>query len=103
MVANAVDIPGHRNITRTVARELSPDSDLGDRLVTIAVGDLTSSEINRALVRGAAYAESLIDLNLINSAALYLRGTTRLVPTSKTSLKAALSTASAGGESLAHA
>jgi uncharacterized protein len=80
IVANAVDIPQHRNIARIAARELSPDSDLGDRLVTTAVGELTSTEVDRALDRGSACAETLIVLGLIDAAALNLQGTTRVVP-----------------------
>src|ERR1700726_3254587 len=34
IIANAVDLPGHPAISHIAARELSPDSDLGDRLVT---------------------------------------------------------------------
>ena len=34
LIANAVDLPGHPAIKRMPARELAPDSDLGDRLVT---------------------------------------------------------------------
>jgi ApbE superfamily uncharacterized protein (UPF0280 family) len=80
IVANAVDIPGHPGISRIAARELSPDSDLGDRLVTTAVGGLTSAEVDRALARGSACAETLIVLGLIDAAALNLQGTTRVVP-----------------------
>src|SRR6202049_2886099 len=51
IVANAVDLPGHPAISHIAARELSPDSDLGDRLVTTAVGELTSAEVRPALGR----------------------------------------------------
>ena len=34
LIANAVDLPGHSAIVRQPANELSPDSDLGERLVT---------------------------------------------------------------------
>ena len=80
IVANAVDLPGHPAISHIAARELSPDSDLGDRLVTTAVGELTSAEVDRALARGSACAETLIVLGLIDAAALNLQGTTRVVP-----------------------
>lgn len=76
IIANAVDLPGHPGITRIAARELSPDSDLGERLVTTAVGELTSGEVGRALRRGAACSQSLIDSGLIVAAALNLQGTT---------------------------
>ncbi|TGS52683.1 UPF0280 family protein, partial [Mesorhizobium sp. M3A.F.Ca.ET.201.01.1.1] len=32
LIANAVDLPGHPAIRRVPARDLAPDSDLGDRL-----------------------------------------------------------------------
>ena len=43
IIANAVDLPGHPAIVRVPARELAPDSDLGEQPVTQAVG-----EFNRA-------------------------------------------------------
>jgi len=81
IVANAVDIPGHPGISRMAARELSPDSDLGDRLVTTAVAKLTFLEIGQALHRGAACAESLMARGLIQAAALHLQDATRVAKT----------------------
>ena len=40
IIANAVDLPGHPGVVRVPARDLAPDSDLGDRLVTQGVGEL---------------------------------------------------------------
>src|SRR6202521_5959428 len=79
IVANAVDLPGNPAISHIAARELSPDSDLGDRLVTTAVGELTSAEVRQALGRGAAFAERLIASGLIDAAALNLQGITRVM------------------------
>ena len=79
VIANAVDLPGHHAITRLPAREIVPDNDLGDFLVTRAVGNLTRNEIAEALVAGALVAESLLSSDLIHSAALHLCGETRLV------------------------
>lgn len=79
MIANAVDLPGHRAIVRIPACELTPDSDLGKRAVTQAVGELTTEEVNQALVSGARTAERLLRVGLIRSAALNLQGETRLV------------------------
>lgn len=42
LLANAVDLPGNPKIERTPARELDPDSDLGERLVTTGVGPLAA-------------------------------------------------------------
>ena len=79
MIANAVDLPGHRAIVRIPACELAPDSDLGERLVTQAVGELSTEEVNQALASGARTAERLLRVGLIRSAALSLQGETRLV------------------------
>ena len=65
-------------IERHPARELDPDSDLGDLPVTTAVGALPQEAIERALDRGAAEARRLQRLGLIEAAALSLKGTWRI-------------------------
>lgn len=77
IIANAVDLPGHPNVLRVPARELAPDSDLGDRLVTQDVGELTAQEIAAALDAGEAVSGALLSRGLIRAAALHLRGETR--------------------------
>jgi ApbE superfamily uncharacterized protein (UPF0280 family) len=79
IIANAVDLPGHPNIVRMPACSLAPDNDLGDRLVTQGVGELSQVEVATAIDAGAAVAHSLIAEGLIRSAALNLRGETRVV------------------------
>jgi uncharacterized protein len=79
VIANAVDLPGHQGVQRMRARDLAPDSDLGERLVTQAVGKLTSSEIRDALDAGLKVAESLRASGLIRAAALNLQGETLVV------------------------
>lgn len=79
IIANAVDLPGHPAILRVAARELAPDSDLGDRLVTQAVGELSIDDVNRALHAGVETAQRLQNIGLIRSAALNLQGETRVV------------------------
>jgi ApbE superfamily uncharacterized protein (UPF0280 family) len=79
VIANAVDLPDHPNVVRAPARSLAPDSDLGDRLVTRAVGELSPCEIACALDAGVAVAQSLLCGGLIRSAALRLQGATRIV------------------------
>jgi len=79
IIANAVDLPGHSAITRVPAHSLAPDSDLRDRLVTQAVGDLSVDESATALTAGSRVAQELLDKELIRSAALHLRGETRIV------------------------
>lgn len=78
LIANAVDLPGHPAIERRPACELAPDSDLGDRLVTTAVGSLTDGEAATALEAGLGVAESLRRRGLIEAAALFLDGQARL-------------------------
>jgi uncharacterized protein len=79
IIANAVDLPRHPAIVRVPACELAPDNDLGDRLVTQAVGELKLDEVNQALAEGARTAELLLRMGLIRSAALSLQGETRVV------------------------
>jgi ApbE superfamily uncharacterized protein (UPF0280 family) len=83
IIANAVDLPGHPAIVRCPAHELQPDSDLGARLVTRDVGDLSHYEIEEALEAGAACARVLLVRGLIESAALRLHGETRIVAPKK--------------------
>ncbi|MBV8654086.1 MAG: UPF0280 family protein, partial [Alphaproteobacteria bacterium] len=59
IIANAVNLPGHEGIERCRANAIDPDSDLGDRLVTMAVPRLARAEIERALHSGLAVAEAL--------------------------------------------
>ena len=79
IVANAVDLPGHPRVGRARAIDLAPDSDLRERLVTQAVGELMSSEIREALEAGISVAESLCNSGLIRAAALNLQGETAVV------------------------
>jgi ApbE superfamily uncharacterized protein (UPF0280 family) len=79
IIANAVDLPGHPAILRCPAHDLQPDSDLGARLVTREVGDLSLHEIEEALEAGADKARTLLARGLIESAALRLHGKTRIV------------------------
>jgi ApbE superfamily uncharacterized protein (UPF0280 family) len=81
VVGNAVDLPGHQRIGRVRACDLAPDSDLGKRLVTQSVGELTPGEISDALEAGIRLAESLCGSGLIRAAALHLQGETRVIGT----------------------
>ncbi len=64
----------HPAIERRPARELDPDSDLGDLPVTVAVGSLPEAAIAEALDRGAEEARRLRLCGLIEGAALSLGG-----------------------------
>lgn len=77
MVANAVDLD-HPGIRRRPARELQADSDLGDRLVTVAVPPLSPEERAAALDVGLRAAEGFRAAGLIEGAALFLQGERRV-------------------------
>ena len=79
IVANAVDLPGHPGVQRQPACEISPDNDLGKKLVTTAVGNLARAEIDTALSRGLACARSLQISGLVGAAALSLKGVTSIL------------------------
>jgi hypothetical protein len=76
IIANAVDLPGHPRVVRRPANELQTDSDLGERLVTRDVGQLSHTEIERALEAGAGCARNLLTAGLIEGAVLRLLGAT---------------------------
>ena len=74
LIANQIDLPGSKKVARAMASSLSPDSDLGDRLVTVDVQSLTQTEVQQALRAGEYFAQSLVAKELINSAVLTLQG-----------------------------
>jgi ApbE superfamily uncharacterized protein (UPF0280 family) len=79
IIANAVDLPGHPAIVRCPARDMQPDSDLGARLVTRGVGELSAAEIEVALGAGTDKARQLLAAGLIEGAALRMHGETVVV------------------------
>jgi ApbE superfamily uncharacterized protein (UPF0280 family) len=78
LVANAVDLAGHPAVRRAPASDFNPQSDLGERLVTVDVGPLAPDEIDAALAAGWREAERLRRSGAILAAALRLCGQTRL-------------------------
>lgn len=76
LIANAVDLPGHPAVRRAPARDFDPQSDLGDRPVTRAVGALDAAEVEAALDAGRREAERLRRAGLIVAAAIHLQGET---------------------------
>ena len=78
LIANAVTWD-HPAIRRQPANELDPDSDLGDRLVTTAVGALPPAVCAGALAQGAILARRYHQAGLIDSAYLSLQGQSRIV------------------------
>jgi uncharacterized protein len=77
LVANAVDLPGHRAVARAPACDFDPQSDLGARMVTRDVDPLEPDEIDSALGAGLREARRLIAQGRIAAAALHLQGFTR--------------------------
>jgi ApbE superfamily uncharacterized protein (UPF0280 family) len=80
VIANAVNLPDHPGIARIPAREISPDSDLGDLRVTRGVEPLSPSEVETALNNGVEVAALLRKKGLIHSAALCLQRSVRVLP-----------------------
>jgi ApbE superfamily uncharacterized protein (UPF0280 family) len=78
MIANAVDCEDARIIRRPAA-SLDPDSDLGERLVTVSVPPLGPDQIDAALQHGLDAAAAARARNLIIDAALTLQGETRVL------------------------
>jgi uncharacterized protein len=76
LIANAVDVDDPA-IRREPAAALAPDSDLGDRLVTVEVGPLSPEKVERALDRGVARARDMRRRGLIVDALLVLQGQIR--------------------------
>jgi len=82
LIANRVDMGPHQEIVRRPANSLDPDSDLGDRLVTVDVGRLTPSEVQWALALGLEHAEACVDRGLIGAAVINLAGSAVATATS---------------------
>lgn len=77
MIANAVDLD-LPDIQRRPASEMQCDSDLGKRLVTVAVPVLTPDDRAKALEAGLRAAEGFRARGLIEGAALFLQGEHRV-------------------------
>lgn len=84
LIANAVNLPGHRGISRTPACDLAPDSDLGRRLVTTDVALLSERDAARALDAALMIAQHYLDRGLITAACLACQGQRRAIGTAVT-------------------
>ncbi len=78
LIASAVDVDDAA-VERLPATDLDDDSDLGARLVTVAVGPLAAGAVGHALDAGETYAERLRRAGLIHGAVLVLAGRYRVV------------------------
>jgi len=79
LIANAVDIPYSNKIDRQKASSISPDSDLGDKLVTTQVANLSHVEIEEALLRGKECAKKLRASGLVDTVYIALKGKRMIV------------------------
>jgi ApbE superfamily uncharacterized protein (UPF0280 family) len=73
LIANAVNTD-HPAIGRRPARDLDPDSDLGEHLVTVAVGPLDFDALAVALARGRRKARDFREAGLIEAAYIEVQG-----------------------------
>ena len=78
LIANAVAVD-HPAVERAPANALREESDLGARLVTVAVGPLPTDARAAALAAGLAEAQAMQRAGLIVSARLALQGETRVL------------------------
>jgi ApbE superfamily uncharacterized protein (UPF0280 family) len=76
LIANAVDLPDSPLVKRVPACTLSPDSDLGERLVTTAVAPLPPAARASALANGHRRAIGMLEHGLIHAARIGLQGET---------------------------
>ena len=74
LIANAVDLPDSPCVRRVPAVELTLDSDLGERGVTVSVAALSTADVHRALNKGARVAREMIADGAIAAAYLALQG-----------------------------
>ena len=78
LIANAVNVD-HPAIERRPASELKDDTDLGDRLVTVAVSPLPQEIVASALACGEEAARAMMADNLVWGVVLCLQGAVRIV------------------------
>ena len=79
LIAGAVDCADAAGIERLPACEVDPDSDLGDRLVTIAVPELRPAQIADALTRGRDLATAMLQGGQMAGAVILLQGDVAIV------------------------
>lgn len=78
LIANAVDVDVPQ-VERAPAVDIDPDSDLGERLVTLDVGVLDAASRAAALGRGCALAADFAERGLVIGAHLDLQGETKRI------------------------
>jgi len=78
LIANAVNAD-HQSIERRPASEMDDQTDLGNRLVTVSVGNLDKTTVDAALDAGHKAASGMLRDGLIVAAAILLKGNFRYV------------------------
>ncbi len=78
LIANSVDIESPR-VTRLPANEIELDTDLGERLVPVNVGQLGRNECDSALEKGVKLAQEFHGRDLVNNVLILLQGDYRCV------------------------
>ena len=78
LIANSTDT-NHSAIVRRSACDLDEDSDLGERLVTVDVGDIDPDAVEAALDAGERAVQKMRRDHLVEAAVLMLKGETRVV------------------------
>lgn len=76
LIANAVDLPGSDRVKRQRACDITPDSDLRERFVTVEVEGLNEHDVAMALCRGLQLADAFAARGYIGTASLMLNATT---------------------------
>ena len=92
LIANAVTV-AHRAIERAPATSIRDENDLGEHLVTVAVGPLPTDAKAAALDAGLAEARAMQAAGLIDSARLALQGESRTLAPAETGRTAGASEA----------
>lgn len=78
LIANAVNAD-HPAVERVAASEMDDQTDLGNRLVTVNVGDLDAGTVEAALAEGMTAAQRMRDAGLISAAVLVLKNEIRAI------------------------
>ena len=78
LIGNAVNVD-HPAVLRRSASEMDDNTDLGDRLVTVEVGEIGRDAVNEALDAGATEAARMFGAGLIAGAAIVLKNEIRAV------------------------
>jgi hypothetical protein len=79
LIANHVSLGDHPQVKVIAANLIDESSDLGDRLVTSSIGNLTKQEIETALDNGVQKARAMCSRGTIEGVFLALRGSVRSV------------------------